>query len=59
MKAFLALLCIVAPALAVAHPGHDHAHWSSFIVHAALGLPVLIAIIYAFVVYTKSKARQD
>lgn len=59
MKTLLAFTCLLLPTFALAHAGHDHSHWSSYFVHAALALPVLGAIIYAIITQVKSRANEE
>lgn len=44
LKILLTLLVSVLPIMAHAHPGHDHAHWTSALIHSlpTIGMFVLI-----------------
>ncbi|AQS36780.1 hypothetical protein Sps_01615 [Shewanella psychrophila] len=45
---------LIAPA-ALAHPGHDHAHWSSSMVHLLWILPAVAALGLAISMYRRKK----
>ncbi|QFU22326.1 hypothetical protein FM038_009250 [Shewanella eurypsychrophilus] len=46
---------LIAPT-ALAHPGHDHAHWSSSMVHLLWILPTVAALGLAITMYRRKKA---
>ncbi|MPY21693.1 hypothetical protein FM037_17725 [Shewanella psychropiezotolerans] len=46
---------LIAPT-ALAHPGHDHAHWSSSMVHLLWILPAVAALGLAITMYRRKKA---
>ncbi|MCJ8303742.1 hypothetical protein [Shewanella sp.] len=45
---------LIAP-MALAHPGHDHAHWSSSMVHLLWILPAVAALGLAITIYRRKK----
>ncbi|BAJ02689.1 hypothetical protein [Shewanella violacea] len=46
---------LIAPA-ALAHAGHDHAHWSSSMIHLLWILPAVAALGLAITMYRRKKS---
>lgn len=45
----------------LAHPGHDHQHWSATLMHTALGISLSLAaaIGVAAIIHTLKQRKQD
>lgn len=55
-------LTALLPALAVAHPGHDHGHWMAGVEHMLFGLTFVVAAVAGVKLvsaYKKSKTVQQ
>ncbi len=50
---FIAFLCLSE--IAVAHPGHDHEHWSSYAVHGVYFVSLMALVVVA--VYAVRRKR--
>lgn len=57
MKLVISAILLFCTQAALAHPGHDHSHWTSYLAHAGLALPVL-AILYFGLGYVKRKKTE-
>ncbi|WP_076409238.1 hypothetical protein [Shewanella sp. UCD-KL12] len=53
---FALLTSSLTTPLVMAHPGHDHQHWSASLIHLLWILPLVAAIGLAVTLYRRQKA---
>lgn len=62
LRIILSLAALAAAQTSFAHPGHDHSHWSSGLMHLLWIAPVLFAAGYAgkrFLTARKEDVKQE
>ncbi len=45
--------------LAMAHPGHDHQHWTASLLHLLWLLPAITAVVVAMILYRRHKVASN
>lgn len=64
VSTFLASVCVaLISSTALAHPGHDHTHWSSELIHMltwlAIGSVIVGGLLYKQVLRRKGSKQED
>nr|WP_159063614.1 hypothetical protein [Thaumasiovibrio occultus] len=60
MKHIITMLMMLFPAIAAAHPGHEHDHWSSMLIHAGwAGSLVAVAVAIGYYIKKRNASKED